>query len=134
MKNPAAFKRTDRIAELIKQELAGMILTEVKDPRVAHVNITKVVITRDLSIARIQYLLVGVQGDPRAIERAKAEAAEGLARSNGFLRRELGKRVEMRITPRLDFYWDDGIEHGRKMDQILAEIARDRVEQDKGES
>lgn len=124
---PAPFRRTDRIAELIKQELASMLLTEVRDPRVQQVNITSVKVTKDLGIAKVYYLLWNVT-DPNAptSRRARSEAAAGLEKVSAFLRRGLGQRIRLRTTPRLNFYWDEGIEHRRKMDQIFEDLAEER--------
>lgn len=127
MKPTAPFKRIDRISEMIKQELASLLLMEVKDPRVKQVNITRVTITRDLGIAKIYYLVFGVDdAESAGSRRARREAEAGLDRATGFLRRELGKRIGLRTTPRLDFYWDDAVVHGRRMDDLFAELAEER--------
>jgi ribosome-binding factor A len=128
MKPTTPYKRTDRIAELIKKELSSMLLIEVKDPRTSRVNITHVSVTRDLSIAKIQFLVYGLD-DPNTVKarRSRVEAEAGLDRASGFLRRELGKRLDLRITPRLNFYWDNTVEKGRRMDELFAELEEERT-------
>ncbi len=121
MKKPTL--RTDRIAELLRQEIANLVLLEVKDPRVEGVNITGVTISKDLSVANVRWLVYAPEEE---VERRRERAQAGLDTVTSFLRREVGKRIRMRITPQLKFHWDSGIEHRRHMDDLLAEIAGQR--------
>lgn len=118
--------RTDRIAELLRQEIANLVLFEVKDPRVEGVNITSVTVSKDLSVANVRWL---IYAEDDKIERRREHAQAGLESVTSFLRREVGKRVRMRITPSLRFHWDAGIEHRRHMDDLLAEIALEREDE-----
>ena len=122
MKKPSL--RTDRIAELLRQEIANLVLLEVKDARVEGVNITGVTISKDLSVANVRWLVYATDDE---IDARRERAQAGLEAVTTFLRREVGKRVRMRVTPVLKFHWDSGIEHRRHMDDLLAEI---RAEQE----
>ncbi len=134
MKPGSPYKRTDRLAELIKQELASILLTEVRDPGVKNIVLTSVKVTKDLSIAKVYYLLMGLDdADDKTRQRAQKRAASALDRASGFLRRTVGQRIQMRITPRLDFYWDQSVEYGRKMDRLFDELASERQEPDAAE-
>jgi ribosome-binding factor A len=121
--------RAARVAEVLRQELGRALLTSVKDPRLSQVNITRVRVTRDLSQAYINYLVIGVQDyeSPKG-QRALKQIERALESASGFLRREVGKNLEMRIVPHLHFYWDSGMEHGRKMTELLGELVSDQGE------
>lgn len=108
-------KRTDRVSARIQQELAELLSQKVSDPRVAGVIVTSVDVTPDLLDARIRIRMQS-GGDSRA-------ALEGLQSATGFLRRELGARLQLRNAPRLAFFYDESLEKTRRIDEVLAEIA-----------
>jgi ribosome-binding factor A len=107
--------RIQRVSALIRETLAELLRFEVKDPRVAVVTLTEVEVTGDLREARVYYT---APDD----DRARAAAAEGLRRASGFLRRELGHRVRLRVTPTLDFRLDTSYEYGANIDRKLSEL------------
>lgn len=128
MKQVERSSRPDRVAAQIQRELGEILLLHVKDPRLNQVNITAVRVTRDLSLARVYYLLLGIDGlDAAALKRLKREVASGLGSASSFIRREIGQRLRLRLTPRLEFYWDDTVEHGRRMEDVFAELAAERA-------
>ncbi len=94
------YRRTDRVASLLRETLSEVLLTEVRDPRVQDVVVTRVQVTADLSLCRV-YVRTLQQGD------ACARAMEGLRACAGFLRHEVGARVRLLRTPRLEFFHDD---------------------------
>ncbi|PID47610.1 MAG: ribosome-binding factor A [Proteobacteria bacterium] len=96
---PNDFSRTDRIAEQIKRELAVLISNHVKDPRVGMVSILDVKVTKDLSQAKVYFDTLQVESHD--------ECEKGLNRAAGFLRRELGRAIKLRLTPSLQFIYDD---------------------------
>ena len=106
--------RRGRINDEVKKELS-MILREVKDPRItdAFISITAVDVTGDLKFAKVYYS--AMQGD-------KKEVAAGLKSSSGFIRREVARRLNLRMTPEFTFIEDHSIEHGARIHQLLAEI------------
>ena len=107
-------RRTERLAEEIREEVAAIIARGVKDPRVGFVTVTRVALTPDLRIAHVN---VGVLGDQA--ERNKTLAA--LRKAAGFIRRELGQRVRTRHTPELVFHYDAGLDATDRIAQLLAE-------------
>ena len=120
-------RRPRKVAQSIQREIASLLLLDVKDPHVRNVTITGVTVSKDLTVARVRFLVLGTGQEPDEMaERMRAEASEGLERAKGFLRREVGRRVGLRVVPDLRFHWDQGIEHRRRMDDIIAEIAADR--------
>jgi ribosome-binding factor A len=117
-------RRADRIAEEIREEVARMIGSELKDPRIGFVTVTRVSVTNDL---RAAHLSVGVLGD--AAQRDKTMA--GLRQASGFMRRELGRRLRMRHTPELIFRYDTGLDASDRVERLLREVAsEDRSPED----
>lgn len=108
-------KRADRIADLILKELAEVLLRRVKDPRLAEITLTKVDVSPDLRNAKVYYSLLGD-------DQKKAEVAGGLESARGFVKRELGKRLQLRRMPEISFYFDASLEHGSNIDRLLAEL------------
>ena len=108
-------RRTARLAGQIREELAGMIVGGLKDPRIGFVTVTRVALTEDLRLARVS---VGVLGDQGQRDKTMA----GLRQASGFLRRELGKRLKVRHTPELAFQYDEGLDATDRVARLLEEI------------
>jgi ribosome-binding factor A len=108
-------KRADRIADLILKELAEVLLRRVKDPRVADITLTNVEVSPDLRHAKVYYSLLGD-------DEKRSKAIVGLESARGFVKRELGKRLQLRRMPDLSFYFDASLEHGSHIDRLLAEL------------
>lgn len=111
--------KQERMAERIREILSGLLLTEVTDPALQGVTITRVKIDRELEYAEA---FVNALGD----EDRQTEVMTGLKRAAGFLRREMGQRLRLRRVPHLNFQWDINLEHvekiERKLDAIRAEL------------
>lgn len=114
MNNP----RARRIAEQIRHELASIVMREMKDPRVMGVSFTAVDVTSDLEHAKVWFTVY--DRDHAATQRALAHAA-------GFLRTELAQRMRMRTVPRLNFHYDESVERGAHLSQLIDQA----VEQDR---
>ena len=108
------YSRSDRVSEAIRRELAQLIATELKDPRVGMVSLTAVELTPDYAHAKIYYSTLA-EGDAQKL------IHEGLVRASGFLRREIGRRVRIHTTPQLHFIYDDSIERGVYMSRLIDE-------------
>lgn len=117
-------QRAARVGEEIRELLANLIRTEVKDPRVGFVSIVKVDVAGDLRHAKVY---VSVMGD----EAQKRDSVKGLANAAGFLRSEIGKNLRLRYMPELHFVLDESIEHGQRIAQLLVQVQKDQ--QEKGE-
>ena len=113
--------RSDRLAQELRNEVSFIIARELKDPRLGFATITTVKVTPDLKYARI---LVSVLGTP---EKQKATMV-ALNKATGFVRKQLGSRLKLRQIPELKFEYDDSIEYGAKMDEILNEVGRELLE------
>ena len=108
-------KRADRIGDLILKELAEILLRKVKDPRVADITLTNVEVSPDLRYAKVYYSLLGD-------DEKRSKATVGLESARGFVKRELGKRLQLRRIPDISFYFDASLEHGSHIDRLLAEL------------
>ena len=106
--------RLHRVSELIR-EVLGDIMKKIKDPRIGFVTVTGVDVSPDLSSARV-FVSVLDEGEKRE------KAIEGLNSAAGYIRRELGREISLRKTPKLTFIFDEGIERGMKIINILNEI------------
>lgn len=112
------YKRADRVADVIRRELADLLQRRIKDPRLNRVTVTGVEMTDDLRHARVFYCFLGESGEREAV-------AQGLARARGFIRRELGQRIYLKFMPNLDFRYDQSFEYGDKIERILKELQTD---------
>jgi len=95
--------RARRVGEQIRRELAELIRDELRDPRLALISMTSVEVSRDLAYARIYVTLMG---DPAERKERVAE----LNRAAPLLRRELGRRMRLRVIPKLEFRYDEVVE------------------------
>lgn len=109
--------RRERVAEAIREAIAGILATEVKDPRVGFVTVTRVELTSDLEMARV---FVGVLAD----EAGRKETMKALGKAVGFVRRALGRRVQMRLLPDLVFEYDKGLDAAERVARLLEDDQR----------
>lgn len=105
------FQRSERVAEQVRRDLAELIRTELKDPRVGMISLTDVELTPDYAHAKVFFTTLN-SDHLEEIER-------GLKRAAGFLRRELGKRIHIHTLPELHFVYDNSIEHGASMSLLI---------------
>ncbi|MGM8214514.1 30S ribosome-binding factor RbfA [Bacillaceae bacterium W0354] len=111
--------RANRVAEQMKKELGDILSRKIKDPRVGFVTVTDVQVTGDLQQAKI---FISIFGD----EEQKDETLVGLAKSKGFIRSEIGKRIRLRKTPEISFEIDHAIEYGNKIEKLIRDINKER--------
>jgi ribosome-binding factor A len=111
-----ATRRQRRVAEQIHRELSLLLMREARDPRLTDVTITEVRMTPDLLIARVYFTVLGDS------ERQQ-EAVSALERANGFLRTQLAGQVRLRFAPELIFELDSSAEYGRRIDELLDQVA-----------
>jgi ribosome-binding factor A len=117
----ATSRRVERVASLIKREVSLMLLNGIKDDRVGAgmVSVTDAIVSGDLQHAKI---FVSVYGS----DEAKAETMEGLRSATGYVRSELGHRLQLRRTPEVVFLEDDSLERGDKMLLLLNKLSQER--------
>jgi len=112
--------RPRRIGDQIQRELAELLRQQVKDPRIGMVTVTAVDVSPDLSHAKIFVTHLG------GTEQAQAVVA-ALQHTAGYLRTELSHRLKLYSVPELRFYYDDSIESGLRLSQLIDDaVAEDR--------
>ena len=107
-----SFSRKDRVSEQIRRELAELIRTELKDPRVGMISLTDVEVTADYAHAKVYFSSL-------AGSATLDEVMTGLQKASGFLRRELGKRISIHMTPQLHFVFDQSLERGADLSALI---------------
>ena len=117
---PKEYSRTRRVAELIRRELAELINSRLNDPRMRLVTVTAVDVSRDLRSAKVLVTqLASGDAGPRPLLAALNQAA-------GYLRRELGKTLQMKNLPALRFEYDHSVERGVELSNLIDRVnARD---------
>jgi ribosome-binding factor A len=116
MRQPS--RRPEQVAGTIRQVIADALTREVRDPRVGFVTVTGVLVTNDLSHARV---MVSVPGG----EDEKAKALQGLQSAAGFLRSRAARALTTRTVPELHFELDKGVEHAARIEELLESIRRE---------
>lgn len=109
------YGRTQRVNQLLKEEIASLLQREVKDARIGAVTVTAVRVSPDLMQATVY---VQVTGDAAR----KAEALDGLSSAAGFIRSRLGRDLRIRRSPELRFLIDRTQEHAARIHELLAEV------------
>jgi len=112
------FKRSERVGELIREEIAKMIAREIKDPRIGFVTLTDVDLSNDLKNINVYVSVLGEDSE-------KKKAVEGLKSSRGYIRRQLGSRLYLKRIPEITFKLDQSIEHSEKMTKLFDKIKKD---------
>ncbi|MBI5203491.1 MAG: 30S ribosome-binding factor RbfA [Nitrospirae bacterium] len=108
------YKRSQRVSDLIREEIADIIMNKLKDPRVGFITVTGAKITEDLKLATVYVSVLKPE--------EKKGTIEILNSAKGFIRAELSKRVRMKFIPSLTFRVDESIEYGDKIERLLKEI------------
>lgn len=124
MRDPAL--RRARLTHAIREVLSELLLTEVKDPRLAGVVISEVELSRDLKLAKAYFSVIGE-------EERERQAADGLTQARQYLRREVGRRLKIHNAPELHFERDRGYERADRLARLFAVLHPGPGEGRKGE-
>ena len=106
------FSRTRRVGEQLQRELAQLIQSEIKDPRLGMVTVSAVEVSRDMSNAKVFVMMSGTDEEVKMSLGILNKAA-------GFLRHTLSKSMTMRIMPHLKFLHDQSMEHGDNLSALI---------------
>lgn len=110
--------RTVRISEEMKREISAIIQSELKDPRLSRlISVTNAKVTKDLRYAKVYVSIMGNDEE-------KKNALEGLKSAAGFIRREVGHRIQLRYTPEIQFELDNSIEHGAYISKLINDAVK----------
>jgi len=116
---PRDYPRSRRIAEQIQRELSDIIRLELKDPRVGMITLTEVELSQDQAHAKVFFTALGE-------ESRVADAEKGLRHASGFLRSQLAHRMKLRAVPDLQFKYDESVERGMRLSQLIDDaVAQD---------
>ena len=108
-------ERTDRVEEEIKKVVGALIDNGIKDPRVKGlVSVTKVDVSKDMKYCKIYVSMIGTKNID--------EAMEGLKSAKGGVRKEIGDRIRTFNTPEVKFIYDDSMEYGQHIDEIISSL------------
>ncbi len=108
-------RRQRQVAERLHEEISILIQRRARDPRLKPVTVTGVEVSPDLENARVYVSVLGSDEDARS-------ALAGLTSAAGFLRRELGAVLSLRLVPQLAFHLDESLEQGMRIDRLLDDI------------
>jgi len=111
--------RLKRIQDQIKRVLAEILETKVNDPRIEGVYITDVDVDRELDYANVYVSSL-------AGEAQSEDILQGLSNASGFIRYSLSQEVDLRVMPKLRFYWDETPEKADRIESLLSEIREER--------
>ncbi len=120
---PRDYPRSERLASQIQRELAQLLQRGLKDPEAAAPSILAVEVSRDLAHARVFFSVLEPDD--------AAPTLAALNRAGGYLQRELGKALKVRVTPKLSFEYDDTDIRGRQLSDLIdSAVAADRAKHD----
>jgi len=108
-------KRSDKVSEAIHKVVSELLIKGIKDPRIGFVTITGVKVTTDLRQATVYFTVIGS-------EQEKKNTEAGLNSARGFIRKELGQALKLRVTPDILFKYDTSVEYGQHIESLLKEI------------
>jgi ribosome-binding factor A len=108
-------KRAVRVGDLLLREIADLLMKKVKDPRVRGTTLTGIQVSNDLKLARVYYSLIGDEEDIR-------RAQVGLDSAKGFIKREIGPRMDLKYMPDIIFRHDPSLEMGDHMEKLFGKL------------
>ena len=107
--------RVERIQEQVREEVSQMLATEVRDPGVGLVTVTRAKVTGDLSLARVYWTMIGDLNE-------RKKTIKALERATGFVRHLLAERLSLRRVPEVKFIFDESVMAQDRIEQIIQEI------------
>ena len=107
--------RPQRVAALVRQEIAALLMKGVKDPRFGFVSVMDVRMSPDLRYANVYVSLYGTETERKS-------SLIGLQQSTGWIRREIGKRLRLRLTPEIRFFEDHTLDNAFRIEEILHDL------------
>ena len=114
----ASGNRMNKIDEELRREISAIISTELKNPHLTGlISVSKVKTTPDLRYAKVFVTMIK--------EKSKKENLSILKQSSGYIRSAIAKRINLRYTPELVFEFDESLEYGTRIDEILNKITKD---------
>lgn len=110
------YKRSQRLKVLLREEVAEIVLHKIKNPRLGFITVTDVELSDDLRIAKV--FISVLKAEDRAL------TLQILNDAKGYIRSEIAKRLRIKIIPKFEFLFDESIDRGFRIDQLLKEIKK----------
>jgi len=121
-------RRIKRLEQVILQTVAPLVSHGLADPRLGMVTVTRIGLSRDLGIARVNWSCLGTDAE-------RSRAARALEHARGYLQSAVARAMKTRTTPHLEFHYDGSMERAARVQEILGVLARERGgDEDGGES
>jgi ribosome-binding factor A len=111
------YQRSDRVGDLILEVVAELLRKEIRDPRIQTLTLTGVKVSKDLRHARVYFNLLGAQAN-------RGEALAGLKSATGFIRAKLGKQLNLRFVPAIEFTYDESEDEAQRIDALLNQVRK----------
>ena len=111
-------RRASRVGDLILREIADLLMTRVKEPRVKKITVTGISVSKDLRYAKVFYSLIGS-------EQEILEAQKGLESATGFIKREIGLRMDLKYMPDIVFRHDPSLAEGDHMEKLFQKLKKE---------
>ncbi len=108
-------RRCQRVGELLKEDIGDIIENELQDDSIGFVTLTQVKVSPDLKFAKVYFSVLGGQSQRQA-------AIQGLERAKSFIQVQLGRRIRLKFTPKISFVFDDSIEYGAHILELLERV------------
>jgi ribosome-binding factor A len=109
------YQRSDRVGDLILEVIAELLRKDIRDPRVQMVTLTGVKVSKDLRDARVYFNILGGQD-------SRTNASAGLKSAGGFIRSKVGKQLNLRFVPAIEFTYDDSEDEAQRIDELLKQV------------
>ena len=114
-----ASTRPSRVGDQLRAEISDLLARQVHDPGIGFLTITHVHVSPDLQVARVYYTTLGD-------EKGRRDSARALGRATPFLRRQIGSRLRLKRVPQLEFFFDESVERGDRIERILNDLSAER--------
>jgi len=112
-------RRSEKVADLIRKEISQMLVKTLKDPRIGFVTITRVAVSEDCRMAKVFFSVMGTLAE-------RERSTIGLNSAKGYVRKELGRRMELRYTPEIMFQFDPSIEYAIHIGEVIHHLEQER--------
>ena len=109
------YQRSDRVGDLLIEVISELLRKDIRDPRISAVTLTGAKVSKDLRHAQIYFNLLGKQEN-------KKEVLAGLKSATGFIRSKVGKQVNLRFVPGIEFIYDDSQDEAQRIDELLKQV------------
>jgi ribosome-binding factor A len=109
------YQRSDRVGDLLIELISELLRKEIRDPRIGAVTLTGAKVSKDLKHARIYFRLLGRQ-------EGKEEVMAGLKSAGGFIRSKVGKQLNLRFVPTIEFLYDETEDEARRIEDLLKQV------------